>query len=107
MSTNKTYTSQTVVTTKFYGPTDTRGSRVKVSTHNGSKFLPFDYAAGWDGIDEARLAKAAADLLQDEYATSNGDTYAVTEAKPIGGPQGDADYWLVTYTRTADHDLYR
>ena len=102
MSTPKTFTSQTVVTTKFYGPTDTRGARIKVSTRNGSKFIPFDYAAGWDGIDRVSLAKATADLLQDEYATSNGDTYAITEVKPIGGPQGDVDYWLATYTRTSD-----
>ena len=107
MSTNNAHTSQMVVTTKYCGPTNTRGARVKVSTRNGSKFVAFDHAAGWDGIDRARLAKATAELLQDAYATSNGDTYAVTEVKPIGGPQGDVDYWLATYTRTSDHDLSR
>ena len=103
MSTNNAHTSQTVVTTKSYGPTNTRGARIKVSTRNGSKFIDFDHAAGWDGIDRARLAKATAELLQVEYATSNGDTYAVTDVKPIGGPQGDNDYWLATYTRTTDN----
>ena len=100
MSANNTHTSQTIVTTKFYGPTDTLGARIKVSTRNGSKFIPFDYEAGWDGIEPDALAKVTAELLQDEYATSHGDTYAVTEAKPIGGPQGDVDYWFVTYTVT-------
>ena len=103
MSTNTTHTSRTVVTTKFYGPTNTLGARIKVSTRNGSKFIDFDHAAGWDGIDRASLAKATAELLQDEYATSSGDMYAVTEVKPIGGPQGDVDYWLATYTRTTDN----
>ena len=100
MSANKTHTSQTIVTTKFYGPTDTRGARVKVSTRNGSKFVPFDYAAGWDSINPDALVKVTAELLQDEYATTYGDTYVVDEVRPIGGPQGDVDYWLATYTAT-------
>ena len=102
LSTTQTHTSRTVITTKFYEPTNTRGARIKVSTRNGSKFLPFDYEAGWDGINRDSLAKVTADLLQDEYATSSGDTYAITEVEPIGGPQGDVDYWLATYTRTSD-----
>ena len=100
MSTNNARTARTVVTTKFYGPTNTRGARVKVSTRNGSKFLPFCHTVSWPGIDEAGVAKVTAELLQDEYANSCGDTYAVTEATPVGGPQGDVDYWLVTYMVT-------
>ena len=100
MSTNKAPTSQTVVTTKYYGPTNTRGSRIKVSSHNGSMFVPFDHAAGWKGVDMISVAKATAELLQDEYATNHGDTYAVKEATPIDGPVGDVDYWVVTYVVT-------
>ena len=99
MSTNQAYTSRTVVTTKYYGPTNTRGARIKVSTRNGSKFIPFDHAAGWGGIDMTNVANATAELLQDEHATADGDTYVVVEAAPVGGPKGDADYWIVTYTR--------
>lgn len=100
MSTNNTHKAQTVVTTKFYGPTNTRGSRIKVSTRNGSKFVPFDYTTGWGGIDEAGVAKVTAELLMDEYATDHGDTYIVDEAAPIGGPKEDVKYWIVTYTVT-------
>ena len=107
MSTNNAHTSQTVVTTKFYGPTNTRGARVKVSTRNGSKFVPFDHAAGWDGIYPDALAKVTAELLQDEYATAYGDTYIADEATPVGGPREDVGYWVVTYTRASDHDLNR
>ena len=101
MSTNNAHPSQTIVTTKFYGPTNTRGARIKVSTRNGSKFIPFDHVAGWGGIDMTNVANATAELLQDEHATADGDTYVVNEAAPVGGPKGDVDYWIVTYTRTS------
>lgn len=100
MSNNKTHTSQTVVTTKYYGPTNTRGSRVKVSTRNGSKFVPFDYRTSGGGIDKVGVAEVTAGLLQDEYATDHGDTHVVDEVTPVGGPKGDAQYWIVTYTVT-------
>ena len=100
MSTNNARTSQTVVTTKYYGPTNTRGSRVKVATRNGSKFIPFDYTTSWDGINEAVVAKVTADLLMDEYAIAHGDKYLVDEATLVGGPKDDMRYWIVTYTVT-------
>ena len=100
MSTNNAHTSQTVVTTKYYGPTNTRGSRVKVTTHNGSKFVPFDSAAGWGGINEAGVAKVTAELLMGEYATNHGDEYVITEVTPVGGPEADVRYWIVTYAVT-------
>ena len=100
MSGNKTSTTQRVVTTKYYGPTNTRGARVKVSTGNGSKFVPFDSTTSWDGINEAGVAKATADLLMDEYAIAHGDKYIVDEATLVGGPKDDMRYWIVTYTVT-------
>lgn len=100
MSTIKAHTAQTIVTTKFYGPTYTRGSRVKISTRNGSKFVPFDHRTSWDGIDETGVAEVAAELLQYEDAIDHGDTYTVDEVKPVGGPKEDVKYWLVTYTIT-------
>ena len=94
-------TSQTIVTTKLYGPTDTRGSRVKVSTRNGSKFVPFNHRkALCDGIDEVGVAEVAAELLQDEYAMRHGDTYTIHEARLVSGPKDDVRYWIVTYTIT-------
>ena len=100
MSTSKTRATQTIVTTKFYGPTSTRGARVKVTTRNGSKFVPYDYSTSWNGIDEAGVAAVAAELLQDEHAMRHGDTYTVNEARLVGGPKGDVRYWIVTYTVT-------
>ena len=100
MSGNKTSTMQRVVTTKYYGPTNTRGARVKVSTGNGSKFVPFDHGTTWDGINGAGVAKVTAELMQDKYATEAGYTYSVTEVKRIGGPEDDLRYWIVTYTVT-------
>ena len=100
MSGNKTSTTRTVVTTKYYGPTNTRGSRVKVSTRNGSKFVPFDGETSWDGINEAGVAKVTAELLMDEYAIDHGDKYTVDEATLVGGPVDDLRYWIVTYTVT-------
>ena len=100
MNINQTHTSQTIVTTKYYGPTNTRGSRVKVSTRNGSKFVPFDHAARGDGIDPDTLAKVTAELLMDEYATDHGDEYVITEVTPVGGPEADVRYWIVTYAVT-------
>ena len=100
MSTNNAHTSQMVVTTKYCGPTNTRGARVKVSTRNGSKFIPFDHVAGWGGIDEAGVAKVTAELLMDGYATNHGDEYVITEVTLVGGPEAVFDYWLVTYAVT-------
>ena len=100
MSTNNAHTSQTVVTTKYYGPTNQRGSQVKVATRNGSKFVPFDYTVSGCGINEVGVTKATAELLMDEYATNHGDEYVITEVTPVGGPEADVRYWIVTYAVT-------
>ena len=83
---------QTIVTTRYYGPTDTRGSRIKVSARDRSKFVPFDHAApGWTGITEDTLKEVIPGLLENELTA-----YQVTSVDGIGGPGNELNYYLVT-----------
>lgn len=34
------------ITTKFYGPTDSRGARIRASSSAGSLTIPYDYELG-------------------------------------------------------------
>ena len=83
---------QTIVTTRYYGPTNTRGSRLKVSASDRSKFVPFDHAApGWTGITEDTFKEVIPELLETELTT-----YRVESVESISGPGNDQDYYLVT-----------
>ncbi len=58
--------AQATITTRYSGPTDTRGSRVTArATVNGAlryKTIPFDYAAGAYGTHEQAAHALAAKL---------------------------------------------
>ena len=83
---------QTIVTTRYYGPTDTRGSRIKVSARDRSKFVPFDHAApGWIGVTEDTLREVIPGLLEGPLTT-----YRVESVESISGPGGSLGYYLVT-----------
>lgn len=83
---------QTVVTTRYYGPTDTRGSRIKVSARNRSKFVPFDHAApSWAGITADTLREVIPVLMETEMAT-----FRVTSVEWVSGPGNDLNYYFVT-----------
>lgn len=90
---------QTIVTTKYFGPTNTRGSRIKVSTRSGSKMVSYDYAAPMgQGITEATLKATVEHLLVDTYAREHGDTFTVDLVTCVGGPDRASIYWIVDYT---------
>lgn len=40
------------IETKFLGPTDTKGARIKASAWAGTKTIPFDHGAGTDGAHD-------------------------------------------------------
>lgn len=45
------------IETKFLGPTNTKGARIKASAQAGTKIIPFDHGAGTDGAhDRAAIA---------------------------------------------------
>lgn len=91
--------TQTVVTTKFFGPTNTRGAGIKVYTRSGSKMVSFDYAASMGaGITEATLTATVEHLLNDTLASEYGDVYTVDRVTPVGGPDQTVTYWIVDYT---------
>lgn len=83
---------QTIVTTRYYGPTDTRGSRIKVSARDRSKFVPFDHAAPMGtGITEDTLKAIVPGLLEGPLTT-----YRVESADSISGPGNVLNYYLIT-----------
>lgn len=83
---------QTIVTTRYYGPTDTRGSRIKVSARDRSKFVPFDHAAAFaTGITEDTLKAIVSELLETELTT-----YWVESVDSISGPGNVLNYYLIT-----------
>lgn len=83
---------QTIVTTRYYGPTDTRGSRIKVSARDKSKFVPFDYAAPLGtGITEDTLKAVVPALLEGPMTT-----YRVESVESVSGPGNNLSYYLVT-----------
>jgi len=53
--------SHQAITTKYFGPTNTRGSRVKASCEAGSLTVSWDYALG---IEDNHKAAAAALIRQ-------------------------------------------
>ena len=90
---------KTVVTTKFYWPTSTLGSRVKVSTWAGSKFVPFRHDVGsWNGISESGIGQIVADLLG-EISEWSCD---IKHVERTSGPDDGLAYWLVTYDESAE-----
>lgn len=92
---------KTVVTTKFYGPTNTLGSRVKVSAWAGSKFVPFRHDVGsWNGISESGIGQIVADLLGEV----TGWSYDIKSVERTSGPDDDLVYWLVTYDESTEWD---
>jgi len=50
------------ITTKYLGPTNTRGSRIKATAAGGSITIPYDNAGSADS-SHAKAAKALADKL--------------------------------------------
>lgn len=48
--------------TKYFGPTNTRGSRIKVQASAGIKFYPWDYALGIEGNHTEAARKFAEHL---------------------------------------------
>ena len=84
----------TIVTTTYYGPTETRGSRIKVATREGARFIPFDHS-GRNGIVEEGLARTIERLLTNEHVD-----ITVTALQQTSGPNEDATYWIVTYDLT-------
>ena len=83
---------KTIVTTRYYGPTDTRGSRLKVSARDRSKSVPFDNAApGWTGITEDTLKAIVPGLLEGPLTT-----YRVESVDSISGPGNVLNYYLIT-----------
>ena len=42
---NKVHNMAQAIVTKFYGATNTRGARIKVTSWQGSKFYSYDYSA--------------------------------------------------------------
>jgi len=62
------------ITTKYLGPTNTRGSRIKASCPAGSITVPYDYGERYGGHRSAAIALMKK-LGWDEYGTwYEGDT---------------------------------
>lgn len=51
------------IVTKYFGPTNTRGSRIKASASAGSKTVPYDHALNIND-NHAAAAKAFAEKLE-------------------------------------------
>ena len=91
---------QTIVTTRYYGPTNTRGSRIKVSTRRGSRFIPFEYAASWNGVSVDTLKSVVSALMSDDTVTVH-----VTDAEIVSGPQDtELKYWIVSFEHEWNED---
>lgn len=83
---------KTIVTTRYCGPTDTHGSRIKVSARDRSKFVPFDHSAPMGtGITEDTLKAIVPGLLETELTT-----YRVESVDSISGPGNVLNYYLIT-----------
>ena len=81
---------QTIVTTRYYGPTDTRDSRLKVSARDRSKFVSYNDAAR-TGITEDTFKEVVSGLLETELTT-----YRVESVDSISGPGDVLNYYLIT-----------
>jgi len=68
------------ITTKYYGPGNARGSRLKAECDRGSLTVAWDYSQGVDE-NHARAAKA---LL---------DKFAAEDAKAYPGTTAESHHW--------------
>lgn len=78
------------VSTKYYGPTNFRGSRIKVTKNGESKFFPYDYASPGDAHESAARSAIeeywyrGATVTSLKYATETesgrGNVYAIEYA---------------------------
>ena len=91
---------QTIVTTRYYGPTNTRGSRIKVSARDRSKFIPFDYTTDWSGVSVDTLKSVVSALMSSDTVTVH-----VTDAETVSGPKDtELKYWIVSFEHVWNED---
>lgn len=77
-------TINTGVTTRYYSPTDFRGSRIRVTWRGDKKFIPYDYATSEDAhVSAVREAfriwgyEVADVTYVAESESGRGDVYSV------------------------------
>jgi hypothetical protein len=77
------------IRTKFYGPTNTRGSRIQAKAEAGAIFMNWDYALGVDGNH-----RAACELLRAKLGWTRYEGSSYTPM--VGGEFDGAHYWVFT-----------
>ena len=77
------------ITTKYHGPTDTRGSRISARAEPGRIYVPYDHA-----LDIAENHAAAAHAYAQKYGWTEYNDY-------VGGGTQDG-YVFVAVPQTAD-----
>lgn len=79
------------IVTKYFGPTDSRGSRVKATCQAGSVTIPWDHALN---SDENHLNAAQALVHKLGWGTRVGNTY-VTRLVGGGLPDGKGNAYVI------------
>lgn len=62
------------ITTKYFGPTNTKGSRIKASCYAGSLFVPYDHSLSAQGNHDNAANKLMAKLEWNYSAISGSAT---------------------------------
>lgn len=85
------------ITTKYLAPTNSRGSRIKVTSNRGSKTYSYDYAASEPhkaAFDEY-LAMINRDMAEHHPRLSRGGKASVVQAGSVGWPARPT--WMCIY----------